>query len=63
MTNGTLAGIGSVAADLVVAPAGSLGAGDAGATVGTFSVGGNLTIQGAAALRINKTFGSPSQDG
>lgn len=58
---GTLAGIGSIPAGLVVAPAGALGAGDAGA-VGALTVSGNLTLQGAATLRINVTGGSPSSD-
>jgi autotransporter-associated beta strand protein len=63
VTNGTLAGIGSVNASVLVATGGTLGAGDAGA-VGTFTVGnsGNLTLQGNASLRISKTGGSKVQD-
>jgi autotransporter-associated beta strand protein len=61
VTNGTLAGVGSVSGNMVEAPAGSLGAGDA-AGVGTFTIGGNLTLQGNATLRVNKTGGSPAQD-
>jgi hypothetical protein len=41
---------------MVVAPAGNLGAGDA-AGVGTFTIGGNLTLQGKATLRIDNTIG------
>jgi autotransporter-associated beta strand protein len=62
VTNGTLAGIGSINSPMIVRPAGNLGAGDAGATVGTFTVYNNLTLQGNATLRIDKTGGSPVQD-
>jgi len=61
ITNGTLAGVGSVNGNVVEGPAGSLGAGDA-ADVGTFTVGGNLTLQGNASLRVSKTGGTPAQD-
>jgi fibronectin-binding autotransporter adhesin len=60
VTNGTLAGVGSVAGSLVVAPAGNLGAGDAGG-IGTFTVGGNLALHGNATFRIDKTGGTPLQ--
>ena len=56
VTNGTLAGIGSVTGPVVVAPAGNLGAGNAG-VVGTFTIGGNLTLQGNATLRIDNNLG------
>ena len=62
VTNGTLAGVGSIAGSVVVAPAGNIGAGDAGATVGSLTVSGNLTLQGGAILRINKTGGTPVND-
>lgn len=61
VTNGLLAGSGSVAGSLAVGPAGNLGAGDAGGT-GTFSIGGNLNLNGNATLRINKTGGSLAAD-
>jgi autotransporter-associated beta strand protein len=61
VTNGTLAGVGSVTGPMVVAPAGTLGAGDAGG-IGSFSINNNLTIQGNAMLRIDKSAGTPSQD-
>jgi autotransporter-associated beta strand protein len=61
VTNGTLAGVGSVAGPMVVAPAGNLGAGDGGG-VGTFTIGGNLTLQGGATIRINKTGGTKTTD-
>jgi fibronectin-binding autotransporter adhesin len=62
VTNGTLAGIGTIIGPVVVAPAGTLGAGDAGATVGTFTINNNLILQGKAALRVSKTGGTPVQD-
>jgi autotransporter-associated beta strand protein len=61
VTNGTLAGIGSLNGAIVVAPTGNLGAGDA-AAVGTLTINSNLTLSGNATLRINKTSGSPVQD-
>jgi autotransporter-associated beta strand protein len=61
VTNGTLAGVGSISGPMIVRPAGNLGAGDAGA-VGTFTINNNLTLQGNASLRIDKTGGSPVQD-
>jgi autotransporter-associated beta strand protein len=61
VTNGLLAGVGSVTGPVVVAPAGNLGAGDAGGT-GNFTVNNSLTLQGNAAMRINKTGGFPAQD-
>ena len=60
VTNGTLAGVGSVSGSMVVAPAGNLGAGDAGA-IGIFTINGSLTLQGNTTVRINKTGGSPLQ--
>jgi autotransporter-associated beta strand protein len=62
VTNGTVAGIGSISGPMVVAPAGNLGAGNAGATVGTFTINSNLTLQGNATLRINNTGGTPVND-
>ena len=61
VTNGMLAGVGYVAGPVVVAPAGNLGAGDAGGT-GNFTTYNNLTLQGNATLRINKTGGTTAQD-
>lgn len=61
VTNGLLAGVGSVAGPVVVAPAGKLGAGTA-AGIGTFTINNNLTLQGNATLRIDKTGGSTVQD-
>ncbi len=60
VTNGTLAGIGSVSGNLVAASAGTLGAGDASG-IGTFTIGGSLTLQGNATFRIDKTGGTPLQ--
>lgn len=62
VNSGTLAGMGSVTGPVVVAPAGNLGAGDAGAPVGTFTVNNHLTLQGNATLRVDKTGGLTVQD-
>ena len=62
VTNGTLAGIGSIFGSVVVAPAGTIGAGLA-AGVGTFTMNTNsLTLQGNASMRVNKTGGTPTSD-
>ncbi len=61
VTNGTLAGGGTISGPVVVAPAGNLGAGDVGATVGTLTINNNLTLQGNASLRINRDA-SPNCD-
>jgi len=62
VSNGVLAGVGSIAGPVMVAPGGRIGAGDAGGTVGTLTINNNLTIQGGAYLRINKTGGSLTSD-
>lgn len=61
VTNGTLAGIGTIAGPVTVAPAGKLGAGDA-AAVGKLTVNNTVNIQGGAVLRINKTGGVKTND-
>jgi len=61
VTNGTLAGVGSIGGPVVVAPAGIIGAGDA-AGIGTLTIGSDMTIQGAASLRISKNGGIPASD-
>jgi autotransporter-associated beta strand protein len=61
VTNGMLAGAGSISGPVVVAPTGNLGAGDAGG-IGGLAIYNNLTLQGNATMRISKTGGSPSQD-
>ena len=61
VSNGILAGIGSITGPVVVKSAGTLSAGDA-ATTGTLTVNNSLTLQGAAKLRINKTGGTPTSD-
>lgn len=53
VTNGLLAGVGSVAGPVTVASTGNLGAGDE-AAIGTLTINNNLTLQGAATLRINR---------
>jgi autotransporter-associated beta strand protein len=62
VTGGTLAGIGTVSGPVVVSATGNLGAGDAGAIVGTLSVSNNLTLQGNATLCVNNTGGLPVSD-
>jgi fibronectin-binding autotransporter adhesin len=55
VTNGLLAGLGSVAGRVAVGPAGTLGAGDS-VNVGTFTANGNIALQGKALMRINRDF-------
>jgi autotransporter-associated beta strand protein len=62
VSNGTLVGIGSIGGPVVVAPAGTIGAGDAGASVGTLTIYNNLTLQGVARMRISKTGGTLTSD-
>jgi len=62
VTNGTLAGSGSIAGSVVVATTGNLGAGDAGATVGKLTINNSLTLHGTATFRINKTGGVKTND-
>jgi fibronectin-binding autotransporter adhesin len=62
VSNGVLAGIGSISTPIIVAPAGAIGAGDA-AGLGTLNIGSQpLTIQGKAFLRITKDGGVPNSD-
>ncbi len=61
VSNGVLAGVGSIAGPVVVGPNGILGAGDAGG-MGVLTVSGSLTVQGAVAMRISKTGGTPGSD-
>jgi autotransporter-associated beta strand protein len=57
VNSGTLAGAGSIAGPVLVAPGGTIGAGDAGG-IGTFNLSSMpLTVQGTAALRISKDSG------
>jgi autotransporter-associated beta strand protein len=62
VTNGLLAGVGSVSGPVVVAPSGDLGAGDAGSVGSSFTINNNLTLQGNVTLRISKTGDSLTQD-
>jgi fibronectin-binding autotransporter adhesin len=61
VSNGILAGVGSLSGPAVVAPAGKLGAGNAGG-VGSFTVNNSVTLNGGAFLRVSKTGGTPAQD-
>jgi autotransporter-associated beta strand protein len=62
VTNGTLAGIGTISGPVVVGPAGNLGAGNASVTVGQLTLNSTLTLQGNATMRVDKTGGTTSQD-
>jgi autotransporter-associated beta strand protein len=62
VSNGLLAGIGSISGPVVVRSAGSIGAGDADATGSLTLSSTALTIQGKAALRISKTGGISTSD-
>jgi autotransporter-associated beta strand protein len=62
VTAGTVAGSGTISGPVVVSAAGNLGAGDAGATVGTLAVNNSLTLQGNVTLRVNNTGGLPVND-
>jgi autotransporter-associated beta strand protein len=62
VTNGTLAGIGTIASPVVVGPAGNISAGDAGGPISMLTINNTLTIQGKASLRIDKTAGTPTAD-
>ncbi len=62
VSNGLLAGVGSINGPVLVKSGGSIGAGDAGA-LGFLTLNSTtLTIQGKAAMRISKTGGVPSND-
>lgn len=63
VTNGLLAGTGTIVGPVVVAPAGVIGAGDAGTAVGSpLTINNDLTVQGTAMFRISKNGGSPASD-
>lgn len=61
VSNGVLAGIGSITGPVLITLAGRIGAGDT-AAIGTLTINNDLTIQGGANLRINKTGGVPAND-
>ena len=62
VTNGTLAGIGSVSGPVVVGAAGNIGGGNASG-LGTFSIIGQpLTLHGTATMRINYNTAVPTSD-
>ena len=63
VTNGTLAGTGSVMSAVSIGAGANLAPGVAGATVGTFTLDTkSLTLQGNATFRINKAGGLPEND-
>jgi len=53
VTNGLLAGSGSVSSPVIVGPNGRIGGGDS-VNPGTFTAFGDITMQGGAFIRINK---------
>jgi autotransporter-associated beta strand protein len=62
VSNGLLAGIGSVSGPVLVKSGGSIGAGDTNAP-GTLTLNSTtLTIQGKAFMRVSKTGGVPTSD-
>ncbi len=62
VTNGTLAGAGTLGGPLVVGPAGNLGAGDA-AGLGALTLQSTpLTLHGNATFRVDKTGGNAASD-
>jgi len=61
ITNGLLAGLGSVSSPVIVGPSGSIGGGDS-TTMGTFTVNGSVTINGQAMMRINRDSGPTSDN-
>jgi len=61
VTNGTLAGNGTIVGPVVVGPAGTISAGDP-VGLGILVINNDLTIHGAASLRISKTGGVPASD-
>jgi autotransporter-associated beta strand protein len=61
VTNGMLAGVGGVVGNVIVAPNGNLGAGNSN-TIGSFTIGGSLNIQGKATVRVNKTGSGTGND-
>ncbi len=63
VTNGTLAGIGSLTGPVVVAPGANLGAGDAGNAVSSpLSIYNSLTLQGSATFRVSNNGGFAQND-
>jgi autotransporter-associated beta strand protein len=63
VSNGFLAGIGNIPGGVLVAPGGTIGAGDAGASVGLpFGINNSLTIHGAASFRVSKNASVLSSD-
>ena len=62
VSNGMLAGIGTISGPVLAKSGGSIGAGDASA-VGTLTLSSTtLTIQGSAFMRINNTGGTATSD-
>jgi autotransporter-associated beta strand protein len=61
VSNGLLAGTGSLTGPVVVAPGGALGAGDAG-SVGTLTINNTLTLQGQVNMRVAKNGGTVTSD-
>jgi len=59
VSNGILAGIGSIVSPVTIAPAGSIGAGTV--SIGTLTVNNNLTLNGNGFFKLNKSV-SPSND-
>ena len=59
VSNGILAGIGSIVSPVTVASTGNIGAGTT--SVGTLTINNSLTLNGGGFFKLNKS-GSPSSD-
>ncbi|HEU6449308.1 MAG TPA: autotransporter-associated beta strand repeat-containing protein [Verrucomicrobiae bacterium] len=61
VSNGTLAGIGTLTGPVIITTNGTIGAGEASG-IGTLNINSDLTIDGSAAFRISKNSGTPVSD-
>jgi autotransporter-associated beta strand protein len=62
VSNGVLAGIGSISSPVLVKAGGRIGGGNAGAAVGTLTLYSDLTLEGGATFRLKKNGGTPVSD-
>ena len=62
VTNGTLAGIGTIAGPVEVLAGGNIGAGDGDTNMGILTINNSLSLNGNATFRISKTGGVIAND-